>query len=205
MPVQRFSRLCAGAVTALTTAIVFAVPVLAAAEGEHAEHAKKGLPQLNPDSFASQIFWWAVTFGLLFWLMSKVALPRVAEVLEARQEKISNDLEKASALKAEAEGVMQAYEKALSEARSNAQKDVAAAIAAADAEAARSGTEQGAKLAVKARDAEARIQVAKQEALSNLSSVAAEAAQAAVARLSGAELSPEAAAAAVDSVLKERA
>ncbi|WP_292907081.1 ATPase [Niveispirillum sp.] len=202
MPVQRFSRLCAGAVTALTTAIVFAAPVLAAAEGEH---AKKGLPQLNPDSFASQVFWWVVTFGLLFWLMSKVALPRVAEVLEARQEKISNDLEKASALKAEAEGVMQAYEKALSDARANAQKEVAAAVATADAEAARSNTEQGAKLAAKARDAEVRIQVAKQEALSNLSSVAAEAALAATARLSGAAPSSEAAAAAVESVLKERA
>lgn len=202
MPVERFSRLCAGAVTALTTAIVLAAPVLAAAEGEH---AKKGLPQLNPDSFASQVFWWAVTFGLLFWLMSKVALPRVAEVLEARQEKISNDLEKASALKAEAEGVMQAYEKALTEARGNAQKEIAASVAASDAEAARRNTELGANLAAKTRDAEARIQAAKQEALSNLSSVAAEAALAAAARLSGADLSPEAAAAAVDSVLKERA
>lgn len=205
MPVERFSRLCAGAVTALTTAIVLAAPVLAAAEGEHAEHAKKGLPQLNPDSFASQVFWWVVTFGLLFWLMSKVALPRVAEVLEARQEKISNDLEKASALKAEAEGVMQAYEKALTEARGNAQKEIAASVAASDAEAARRNTELGANLAAKTRDAEARIQAAKQEALSNLSSVAAEAALAAAARLSGADLSPEAAAAAVDSVLKERA
>lgn len=202
MPVERFSRLCAGALTALTTAIIFAAPALAAAEGEH---AKKGLPQLNPDSFASQIFWWAVTFGLLFWLMSKVALPRVAEVLEARQEKISNDLEKASALKAEAEGVMQAYEKALAEARGNAQKQIAASVAASDAEAARRNTELGTSLAGKTRDAEARIQAAKQEALSNLSSVAAEAALAATERLSGAVLSPDAAAAAVESVLKERA
>lgn len=204
MPVERVSRLYAGAMAAATTAILLAAPVLAEAEGEHGEHAK-GLPQLNPDSFPSQVFWWVVTFGLLFWLMSKVALPRVAEVLEARQEKISNDLEKASALKAEAEGVMQAYEKALAEARSNAQKEVAASVAAADADAARANTEQGARLSVEAREAEARIQAAKMEALSNLSSVAADAAQAAAERLSGAMLTPEAAAAAVDSVLKERA
>lgn len=205
MPVQRFSRLYASASAALATAIVFAAPVLAAAEGEHAEHAKKGLPQLNPDSFASQVFWWVLTFGLLFWLMSKVALPRVAEVLEARQEKISNDLEKASALKAEAEGVMQAYEKALSDARANAQKEIAASVAASDAEAARRNTELGTSLSAKTRDAEARIQTAKQEALSNLSSVAAEAALAATERLSGAVLSADAANAAVEAVLKERA
>lgn len=200
MPVQRFSRLCAGALSALTTAIVLAGPVLAAAaEGEHAEHAK-GLPQLNPASYASQIFWVVVTFGLLLWLMSKVALPRVAEVLEARQEKISNDLEKATALKAEAEGVMQAYEKAVAEARANAQKEVAASVAAADAEAARRNTELAGVLAGRTRDAEARIHAAKQEALGNLRSVAAETAMAAAAKLAGVLVSEDIAAAAVDSV-----
>lgn len=200
MPVQRISRLCAGAVSALTTALVLAGPALAAAEGEHA----KGLPQLNPASYASQIFWWAVTFGLLLWLMSKVALPRVAEVLEARQEKISNDLEKASALKAEAEAVMQAYEKAVAEARANAQKVVGAAVAAADADAARRNGELATVLMQQTRTAEDRIQVAKQQALGNLSSVAAEAAQAAADRLAGVLVSADVAAGAVDTVMKER-
>lgn len=189
---------------ALTTAIVLVGPALASAEGEHAEHAK-GLPQLDPSSYASQVFWAAVTFGLLLWLMSKVALPRVAEVLEARQEKISNDLEKASALKAEAEGVMQAYEKAVADARANAQKAIAAAVFAADAEAARRNGELATTLAGKTRDAEERIQAAKQEALGNLRNVAAETALAATAKLSGALLSADLAAAAVDAVLKERA
>jgi len=149
MPVQRFSRLCAGAASALTMALLVVGPVLAA-EGEH--HSK-GLPQLNPASYASQIFWLIVTFGLLLWLMSKVALPRVAEVLEARQEKISNDLEKAGSLKAEAEAVMQAYEKALTDARGNAQRELAKTVAAADAEAARRNGELAADLAQRTRAA----------------------------------------------------
>lgn len=184
---------------ALTTAIVLAGPVLAA-EGEHA----KGLPQLNPASFASQVFWLVVTFGLLLWLMSKVALPRVAEVLEARQEKIANDLEKASALKAEADGVMQAYEKALAEARANAQKGVAAAVAAADADAARRSGELATGLAERTRGAEERIRLAKQAALGNLRAVAADVAQEATTKLSGAQVSADVAVAAVDAVLKER-
>lgn len=201
MPVQRFSRLCAGAASALTMALLVAGPVLAA-EGEH--HSK-GLPQLNPASYASQIFWLIITFGLLLWLMSKVALPRVAEVLEARQEKISNDLEKASALRAEAEAVMQAYEKALTEARGNAQQELAKAVAAADAEAARRNGDLAADLAQRTRTAEERIQAAKQVALGNVRTIAGETAQAAVSRLVGVAVSAETTEAAVEAVLKERA
>lgn len=202
MPVQRFSRLCAGAASALTVALLAVGPVLAAPEGEH--HSG-GLPQLNPASYSSQVFWLIVTFGLLLWLMSKVALPRVAEVLEARQEKISNDLEKASALKAEAESVMQAYEKALAEARGNAQQVLATAVAAADAETARRNGELSADLAQRARDAEERIQASKQVALGNVRAVAGEAAQAAVSRLVGVDLPADAVSGAVETVLKERA
>jgi len=201
MPVQRFSRLCAGAASALTMALLVVGPVLAA-EGEH--HSK-GLPQLNPASYASQIFWLIVTFGLLLWLMSKVALPRVAEVLEARQEKISNDLEKAGSLKAEAEAVMQAYEKALTDARGNAQRELAKTVAAADAEAARRNGELAADLAQRTRAAEDRIQAAKQVALGNVRAIAGETAQAAVSHLVGVAVSAETAEAAVEAVLKERA
>lgn len=201
MPVQRFSRLCAGAVSAATMALLTVGPVLAA-EGE--QHSQ-GLPQLNPASYASQIFWLIVTFGLLLWLMSKVALPRVAEVLEARQEKISNDLEKATTLKAEAEAVMQAYEKALADARGDAQQVLAAAVAETDAQSARRNGELSADLAERSRAAEGRINAAKQEALGNVRAVAQEAAQAAVARLVGVDLSADAVSGAVDGVLKERA
>lgn len=201
MPVQRFSRLCAGAVSAATVALLTVGPVLAA-EGE--QHSQ-GLPQLNPASYASQIFWLIVTFGLLLWLMSKVALPRVAEVLEARQEKISNDLEKATTLKAEAEAVMQAYEKALADARGDAQQVLAAAVAETDAQSARRNGELSADLAERSRAAEGRINAAKQEALGNVRAVAQEAAQAAVARLVGVDLSADAVSGAVDGVLKERA
>ena len=47
----------------------------AAAAGDGAEHAKGGLPQLNIETFPSQIFWLVVTLVVLFYLLSKIALP----------------------------------------------------------------------------------------------------------------------------------
>lgn len=193
-----------------------AVPVMsgsafAAGEAEKAvaqetqEQAKGGLPQLNVGTYPTQIFWLAVTFGLLLILMSKVALPRVAEVLEARQEKIANDLDRAHALKSEADGVIQAYEKALADARAGAQKVLADAVAATDAETARRQGALATELAARAREAEARINAAKETALGNVRSVSAEAAQAAVAKLVGIDLDQARAEAAVDAALKERA
>ncbi|MFM2043184.1 MAG: hypothetical protein RLY86_1760 [Pseudomonadota bacterium] len=179
--------------------------VAAGVAHETAEHAKGGLPQLNSATYPTQIFWLIVTFSLLLILMSKVALPRVAEVLEARQEKITNDLEKATALKGEAEGVIAAYEQALADARSNAQQVVSDSVAAADSLAAKRQGELAATLAERAREADAGIQAQKQAALANIRGVAAEAAQAAVAKLAGIELDAARADAAVDEALKERA
>ena len=70
--------------------------------------------------FWSQVFWLIVAFVVLYLLMSKIALPRIAEVLEERQDKIDDDLAKAEKLKNEAEQVLAEYEKAIADARSSA-------------------------------------------------------------------------------------
>ena len=79
------------------------------------------MPQLDPSLFATQLFWLFVTFMVLFLIAWKVALPRIADVLNARQNRIDSDLERAQTLKSEAEDVLSAYEKALAEATAEAQ------------------------------------------------------------------------------------
>ena len=93
------------------------------------------MPQFEPSSFASQIFWLVVSFGLLYLLMSKIALPRIADILEVRQDRIAADLDRAEALRREAEEARAAYELALSDARSEAQKLLENAAEQAQAEA----------------------------------------------------------------------
>jgi len=72
------------------------------------------MPQLDITTFAPQIFWLAVSFVVLYVLMSRLALPRIGAILAARSGQIEGDLDAARRLKAEAEAAVAAYEKALS-------------------------------------------------------------------------------------------
>ena len=60
------------------------------------------LPQLDLTTYSSQVFWLIVSFVVLYFLVAKLAMPRIAEVLEERQERIEDDLDKAETLKKEA-------------------------------------------------------------------------------------------------------
>ena len=104
-----------------------------------------GLPQLDLSTFANQIFWLLVALPVLYWVVAKVALPRIGAVLSDRQGAITGDLMAAEEFKLKAKEAEAAYDRALADARSEAQKIVAAnraeiqkeldvAIAHADAE-----------------------------------------------------------------------
>lgn len=116
-----------------------------AVDGAHHAAESAGLPQLDVTTFANQIFWLVVTLVILYLVLSRVALPRIAAVLSDRQGAMTGDLMAAEEFKQKAREAEAAYDKALAEARSEAQRIVAqnraeiqsqldAAIAHADAE-----------------------------------------------------------------------
>src|SRR5689334_17547377 len=72
-------------------------------------------PPFQSNTFASQLLWLAITFGLLYYLMAKVALPRIAAILHDRSVRLSSDLEEAQKMRTEAEAAGAAYEKSLAE------------------------------------------------------------------------------------------
>ncbi|MCH2393261.1 F0F1 ATP synthase subunit B' [Oceanibaculum sp.] len=168
-----------------------------------AEGGGAGLPQLDPSTFATQIFWLAVTFIVLYLLMSRVALPRVRDVLEERERRITDDLEKTQRLKEEAETVLAEYEKALADARASAQALFAEAAEKANAEAAKRQQDMSQKLAKQLEKAESRVQAAKTEALDNIRQVATDVARDAAARLIGGDVGEDDAAKAVTAAMKD--
>lgn len=111
----------------------------------HAAEGATGLPQLDFGTFPNQIFWLVVTVLVLYWVLSRIALPRIAAVISDRQGAITGDLMAAEEFKQKAREAEAAYDQALADARNEAQKIVAAnrseiqkelddAIARADAE-----------------------------------------------------------------------
>lgn len=126
--------------SALGTAVLTGLAATSAFAAGDGHDPQGGLPQLDVHSYPTQIFWLIVSFVILYLIMSKVALPRIAEVLEERQERIADDIETAERLRSEAGAVQAEYEKALAEARGKAQalfRETGEAIAKehADAEA----------------------------------------------------------------------
>ncbi len=163
------------------------------------------MPQLEQiDTYLSQIFWLVMTFAVLYFVMWKTALPRVADVLQERQERIDGDLERAEKLKTEAEAVLEAYHATIAKAQAEAQTILREGADAFAAAAADRHDEISARLAREADAAEQRIDAARKEALANVRSVAVEVAQEAAAKLIGGEFSESDSDAAVRRTLEER-
>ena len=155
------------------------------AAGQAAD-AAPGMPQLDFSTFGNQIFWLVVTLVAIYLILSRIALPRIAEVLAQRQDRISDDLSAAENLKGQALAAEEAYNQALAEARVEAQRIVAAAKTEMqvelDAAIAQADTEIAAKTAV----SESAIAEIRAGALESVGLVAVEIAATVVAAISGA-------------------
>lgn len=163
-----------------------------------AGHESGVFPPFDQSTYASQLLWLAITFGLFYVLMKKVIVPRVGGILEDRHGRIAQDLDEASRLKAEADAAIETYEKELSAARVKAGSIAAAARDAAKAKADADRAAIEAELSEKLATAEARIASIKQQAFADVGSIAEETATAIVDQLIGTKVNDTDAKAAVE-------
>ena len=84
------------------------------------------MPQLDVTTFAPQLIWLTITFTAMFFIMWKIAVPKISDALETRQMRLEDNLKKAEDLKREAEATLAAYEKALADAGAQAHNDIQA-------------------------------------------------------------------------------
>jgi F-type H+-transporting ATPase subunit b len=157
-------------------------------------------PPFDSSTFASQILWLAITFGLFYVLMSKVVLPRIGGILEARHDKIAKDLEEANRLKGDSEAAGAAYEKSLAEARQKAQAIASETRSALNASLDAKRHEAEAGLSAKIAAAETTIAGIKAKALAEVDGIATETAETLVSTLTGESISRADVAAAVAAV-----
>ena len=171
-----------------TTGETAAEAAVGAAHAEALEHAEAVFPPFDPATFASQLFWLAITFAVLYWLMAKVAIPRIGGILSARASRIASDLETAEKAKADSEAAIAGYEKALAAARANANTIAEAARNDAKTAAARERSSIEADMAKRLGEAESRIGEIKTRALADVGAIAGDAADAIVKALTGADV-----------------
>ena len=163
---------------------------------------KHEFPPFQRDTFASQLVSLLIAFVALYLIVSRIALPRVGGVIDARANTIEGDLADAQKLKDQSDAALKSYESELAAARSRAQ-----AIGSETREKlnAASETERKAleeKLSLKLAEAEKTIASTREAAMSNVRGIAADAATAIVQRLAGVQPDAQSVTSAVDASLK---
>lgn len=142
----------------------------AAHGGDHA--ASGGFPPFDPLTFGTQLFWFALTFLLLYIVVSRFVLPRVGGVLAARAGTIASDLDQAAQKSAAADEARTSMERAVAKARADARGMIDAARA--DMQAKLNAEQEAAetRLADRITTAEARVDAARQKALAEVPGIA---------------------------------
>ena len=144
-----------------------------------------GMPQLCGEWMGNQIFWLVITLVIIYLILSRVALPRIASVLAERQGTITNDIAAAEELKLKAEDAEAAYNQALADARSEAQKIVAEAKAEIQSELDVATQKADAEIAAKTAESATAIAAIRASAIESIETVAKDTAGEIVTALGG--------------------
>ncbi len=155
------------------------------------------MPQLDISTWPPQLFWLAITFLALYFVMSRVAIPRTGGVIALRKSTIDGDLAAAQKLKTETDNAIKSYEAALAEAKAKAQainiENRNALNAEIEAERAKLDAALGAKISA----AEKKVAASRDKAMGEVADMAADIASQIVQQLTGAKVTKAAASAAV--------
>lgn len=163
---------------------------------------KAAFPPFQKETFASQLVSFAIAFGLLYVVVSKLALPRVGGIIANREGKIEGDLAEAQKLKDESDEALKAYETELANARARAQAIGTETREKLSAQAETDRKTLEANLAAKLAAAETTIATTRKTAMGNVRSIASDAASAIVQRLTGVAPDSKTVDSAVDASLK---
>ena len=128
-----------------------------AVAGAAHEAASGGMPQLDPSHFPNQIFWLLVTLVVIYYVMSRVALPRIGGTMAARKGTVTGDLAAADELKQKAVEAEKAYQAGLVKARAEANAIVAEAKATIQQDLAKATAKADAEISAKTAESEASI------------------------------------------------
>jgi F-type H+-transporting ATPase subunit b len=164
--------------------------------GQHA------FPPFQAQYFPSQLLWLAVSFVLLYMLMSRVALPRIGSIIADRSKRIADDLKAAEGFRAQSDAANATYEKALADARARAQSIASTTREEQAALAAETNKRLEAQLNARLAAAEQSIATTRTAAMGNVGTIAADTASAIVERLIGKAPAEHEVTAALGDVLK---
>ena len=156
-----------------------------AAETPHAEAASGGMPQFAIETWVGQVFWLFLTFGVMYFILSKFILPKIGQGLTDRGDRIADDLDEASRMQQQAAQAQADYEQALADAKAKAHNIAETTRKSVDEELAAEADATDEQFARKQAEADERIRTIKTAALSKIDDVAGDTVGEIIAKLTG--------------------
>ncbi|MEP1142301.1 MAG: hypothetical protein ABJH52_01170 [Henriciella sp.] len=141
-----------------------------------ADAAQAAFPPFETWHFPSQIFWLAVLFGGLYFILSRFILPSIGNTLEQRESSIADDLDEAARLNDEAVDAQKAVEVSIAKAHGKARETADKARTKIDKEIAAETAKVDAEVDKKLAEAETRISALRADAMKSVESIASDAA-----------------------------
>lgn len=132
------------------------------------------MPQLDTSTFASQLFWLCICFFTMLFIMSKIIIPKIADILEQRQRKIDSYLNKAYQIKLQAEEALTKYQDALTDATQKANASLAETQNELNQLVEKKQQDLDLRLHKKIMEGEAEIEQSREDALNKVKSISEE-------------------------------
>ncbi len=149
------------------------------------------MPQLDTTTFPSQLFWLGICFLALYLILSFIAVPKITHVIEAREETITAQINKASTYREQAEELLADYEKTLAQARETAHQRARSIASSVAGEIGNKQKDFSDKLKNRRHLAEQDLYRSRLEANKEIKSIAIEVASAVLTKLTGQSYSPD--------------
>ena len=166
--------------------------------------SEAGMPQLNPEFWAAQIFWLILTFSSLYLIIWKVFLPKIALSIENRKSRVVNDLDEAQKLKENAEKKLNEYNKIIEESKKEAKKIIEDSKKKLDRDIENKKQKFNDEIEKELMAAEKEIKDLKKSSISNINNIAAETSAEIIKQIINIEVNKSSVSAIVEDVVKRK-
>jgi len=166
--------------------------------------SEAGMPQLNPEFWAAQIFWLILTFSSLYLIIWKVFLPKITLSIENRKSRVVNDLDEAQKLKENAEKKLNEYNKIIEESKKEAKKIIEDSKKKLDRDIKNKKQKFNDEIEKELMAAEKEIKDLKKSSISSINNIAAETSAEIIKQIINIEVNKSSVSAIVDDVVKRK-
>ena len=164
-----------------------------------------GMPQLNPEFWAAQVFWLILIFSILYLVIWKIFLPKINYSIENRKSRIVNDLDEAQKLKESAEKKLEEYNKIIENSKQEAKKIIEDERKKFDQDIENKKKDFNNQIEKEITAAEKEIKDLKKTSLSNISKIASETSAELMKKIINTEVNKSNVSAVVDDIIKRNA